>query len=153
MTWTVLPAYAGVIALERGAPGMWPAAYDVLIARVVREVATAFESFDPVPHWRGRASGALLRNAYADIGVTLAGEQALIWMALRADREFCIRAIRPDLRPSAVNWLAGASGRFDSVLTQLGCAPAYHLLPGTPAFTAFASHAATPAAPRLPLAA
>jgi hypothetical protein len=48
-------------------------------------------SFAPFHRWRGTAHRVLLRNPYADIGLTCLDGQAAVWIGERIDRDYRIR--------------------------------------------------------------
>ena len=50
---------------------------------ILTHACAAFPSFDPGKDWRGREDRILLRNCYADIGISAYGCIAAIWIAER----------------------------------------------------------------------
>ena len=79
-------------------------------------------SFDPVHGWRGCEHRVLLRNPYADIGITTFQGMASVWIAEREDRDFRIRCEWIDLSGDARRWLDGIAPAFDASCSWLGCA-------------------------------
>jgi len=80
-------------------------------------------SFDPVHRWRGSAGRVLLRNAFADIGITSEHGLAVIWIGERIDCDYRIRCEWTDASAAAQRWLAAIAPIFDAVTVRLGCTP------------------------------
>jgi hypothetical protein len=83
----------------------WHDEYRQLAAHIQTELGATFPSLDRVSRWRTATHHVLMRNSYADAGVSLGFGEAAIWMAIRDDREFRLRSIWRDLKPAAERWL------------------------------------------------
>lgn len=60
--------------------------YEYLVDEVVSSATTAFPSLEPFEGWRGREDRILLRNAFADCGISTYCGLAAIWLAQVAPR-------------------------------------------------------------------
>jgi len=105
------------------APDAWFTAYTGFVAEIRREVRRDMRSFDPIHRWRGCAGRVLLRNPYADIGITADHGLAVVWIGERIDRDYRIRCEWTDVSAAAQRWLAGIAPAFDAVAARLGCTP------------------------------
>ena len=103
------------------APEAWFAAYINFVSAIRREVRLDMRSFDPIHRWRGCASRVLLRNPYADIGVTTGDGLAAVWIGERIDRDYRIRCEWTDVSGAARRWLNAIAPTFDAVAARLGC--------------------------------
>ena len=103
------------------APEAWFAAYTEFVAEIRREVRFNMRSFDPIHRWRGCTSRVLLRNPYADIGITTGHGLAAVWIGERVDRDYHIRCEWTDVSGAARRWLTAIAPTFDSVAAHLGC--------------------------------
>jgi hypothetical protein len=56
--------------LDEGEDGDLDWAYECLVDEVIETATTAFPSLEPSQGWRGREDRILLRNAYADLGLS-----------------------------------------------------------------------------------
>jgi hypothetical protein len=66
-------------------------AYTAMVASIRTGMVREMRSFAPVHRWRGTAHRVLLRNPYADIGLTCLDGQAAVWIGERIDRDYRIR--------------------------------------------------------------
>ena len=107
--------------LRAVAPDTWFAAYTGFVAETQGEVRQDMRSFDPIHRWRGCAGRVLLRNPYADIGITIRGGLAAVWIGERVDRDYRIRCEWTDVSGAAQRWLAAIAPDFDAVALRLGC--------------------------------
>lgn len=98
----------------------WIDAYAALVAEIRREVRLDLGSFDPLHGWRGTAHRVILRNTYADIGITTGQGHAAIWLSERVDRVYRLRCEWIDLSADARRWLIDITPRFDAVALRLG---------------------------------
>jgi hypothetical protein len=105
------------------APEAWFAAYIDFVAAIRREVRLDLRSFDPIHRWRGCAGRVLLRNPYADIGITTDHGLAAVWIGERVDRDYRIRCEWTDVSGVARRWLTAVAPTFDAVAARLGCTP------------------------------
>lgn len=107
--------------LRTVAPDAWFAAYTRFVAEIRREVRRDMRSFDPIHRWRGCAGRVLLRNPYADIGISTDQGLAVVWIGELIDRDYRIRCEWTDVSGSAQRWLAAIAPVFDAVAARLGC--------------------------------
>ena len=98
--------------------------YKNLVDEVVDTMKSAFPSFEIFDGWRGREDRILLRNAFADCGISTYCGLAAIWLACRDDALFweadspCPRAVR------ARHWIAQVGPHFERLFGELkmvGC--------------------------------
>lgn len=114
-------ARAAIRELAEADPFSWARAYAMFVADIRREVRRELRSFDPVHGWRGTAHRVLLRNTYADIGITTWQGVATVWIASRDDPAFRLRGQWGDLSAEARRWLDSIAPVFDAVALRLGC--------------------------------
>jgi hypothetical protein len=105
------------------APDAWFAAYTGFVVEIRRAVRRDMRSFDPIHRWRGCDNRVLLRNPYADIGITTDQGLAVVWIGERIDRDYRIRCEWTDVSGAAQRWLAAIAPAFDAVAARLGCTP------------------------------
>ena len=108
-------AYVAFHALDAADEVTWASDHARLIEDVRVRARAAFPSFDPVDCWRDCNAQAILRNAFADIGVTTDDGLAAIWMARRTDRYFRLRCQWGDTGQAARAWLERSAARFAAV--------------------------------------
>jgi hypothetical protein len=65
----------------------------------------------------------LLRNPYADIGLTCLDGQAAVWIGERIDRDYRIRCEWSDVSGPARRWLTSIAPTFEASAARLGFAP------------------------------
>lgn len=103
-------------------PSTWARTYAGFVAEIRREFRQNMPSFDPAHGWRGCEHRVLLRNPYADIGITTSQGMASVWIAEREDPDFRIRCEWIDLLGDARRWLDTIAPGFDAISSRLGCA-------------------------------
>ena len=96
-------------------------AYECLCDEIRLSASAAFPSFDPVDGWRGREDRVLLRNAYADIGISAYGSIAAIWIAERDDPTYHDADARTCRSGRVRQWLTQVAPGFDALFAQLDC--------------------------------
>ena len=80
-------------------------AYECLVDEIIDTAKAAFPSFLRFDGWRGREDRILLRNAYADCGISTWCGLAAIWLAERDDAVLGGRCIQPtDGEGSTLAW-------------------------------------------------
>lgn len=85
---------------------------------------SAFPSFERCEAWRGREDRVLLRNSHADIGVSVYGSIAAIWIVERDDGAYWDRDMRTACAGRVRHWLRQVAPRFDRLfgeLERIGC--------------------------------
>lgn len=83
------------------------------------QVRAAFPSFDPVDCWRDREDRVLMRNTFADIGISTYCGIAAVWMAERCDRTYSCASEWGQTSALAQGWLGRAAPRFDALFARL----------------------------------
>ena len=81
----------------------------------------AFPSLHPHQGWRGREDRILLRNAFADFGISVYGGLVAVWIAERDDGAYWDAEWRTARSPRAQHWLSLISARFDALFGTLDC--------------------------------
>lgn len=101
----------------------WYPAYLDLVAAIRANMRRDMRSFDPIHRWRGTEHRVLLRNSYADIGLTCLVGEAAVWIGERIDRDYRIRCEWSDVSGPARRWLASIAPTFEAAADRLGFAP------------------------------
>jgi hypothetical protein len=104
-------------------PADWYPTYLDLVAAIRIEMREDMRSFDPIHRWRGTAHRALLRNPYADIGLTCLDGQAAVWIGERIDHDYRIHCEWSDVSRPARLWLSSIAPVFEAATARLGFAP------------------------------
>ncbi|MDE2171970.1 MAG: hypothetical protein KGJ57_21505 [Sphingomonadales bacterium] len=94
-----------------------------MVASIRNVMAREMPSFAPVHRWRGTAHRVLLRNPYADIGLTCFDGQAAVWIGERIDRYYRIRCEWSDVSGPARHWLAHIAPTFAACAERIGFTP------------------------------
>lgn len=96
-------------------------AFDWFVEDVVQRASDAFPSLYLYAGWRGREDRILLRNAYADLGISTLGDMVSIWIVERDDGGYhdCY-AERPRY-VRARHWLDQVTPSFDTLFGDLVC--------------------------------
>lgn len=94
-------------------------AYECLVDEIIDTVKTAFPSFERVDGWRGREDRILLRNAFADCGVSAWCGLAAIWLAERDDARYRDADFTHPRSARARHWLAQVGPRFEKLFGEL----------------------------------
>lgn len=105
--------------LDEGEDGDLDWAYECLVDEVIETAATAFPSLEPFQGWRGREDRILLRNAYADLGLSTWCGLAAIWLAERDDARYWEADLRQPRVARAKHWLDQVAPRFEQLLGEL----------------------------------
>lgn len=104
-------------------PAEWLWAYTAIVAAIRTDMVREMPSFDPIHRWRGTAHRVLLRNPYADIGLTCFDGQAAVWLGERIDRHYRIRCEWSDVSGPARHWLARIAPTFAACAERIGFTP------------------------------
>ena len=105
--------------LENGHEDDWEWEYECLVEEVIETARSTFPSLEPCDGWRGREDRILLRNAFADCGISTYCGLVAIWLAERDDSRYweadsyCPRSAR------ARRWLSQVEGRFEALFGEL----------------------------------
>ena len=116
-------AQAACHAMSGIPPADWLPAYLDLVAAIRSGMRQDMRSFDPIHRWHGTEHRVLLRNPYADIGLTCLDGQAAVWICERIDRDYRIRCEWSDVSGPARHWLASIAPTFEATACRLGFAP------------------------------
>ena len=99
----------------------WEFEYEWLCGDLVERVAAAFSSLAPHEGWRGREDRILMRNAFADFGVSVYGGLVAVWLAERDDGAYWDLEWRTARSPRAQRWLRQTAARFDALFGDYEC--------------------------------
>jgi hypothetical protein len=97
----------------------WDRGYECLVDDVVVTARALFPSLGPLDGWRGREDRILLRNAFADCGVSIYCGLAAIWLVERDDAQYWEADSRQARSGCARRWLAQVSDRFTKAFGDL----------------------------------
>ena len=98
--------------IENEARGDLDWQYECLVEDVVSTARQAFPSLLPHDGWRGREDRILLRNAYADCGISTYCGLAAIWLVERNDSFYWEADYDRPRTGRAQRWLDQVSGKF-----------------------------------------
>ena len=87
-------------------------AYECFVVEVIDTAKAAFPSFERFDGWRIREDRILLRNAFADCGISNYCGLAAIWLAERDDARYWEADFYMPRTARARHWLGQVSGRF-----------------------------------------
>lgn len=99
----------------------WDFEYEWLCEHLRERAAAAFPSLVPHGGWRGREDRILLRNAYADFGVSIYCGLVAVWIVERDDGAYWDADARTARSPRAQRWLAQIATRFDRLFGDYDC--------------------------------
>lgn len=97
----------------------WDWGYQCLVDDVVDTARALFPSLEPFDGWRGREDRILLRNAFADCGISTYCGLATIWLVERDDAQYWEADSRQARSGCARRWLAQVSDRFSKTFGNL----------------------------------
>jgi|CXWL01.1.fsa_nt_gi hypothetical protein len=89
--------------------------FECLVDRVIDDASRAFPSFYRCDMWRGREDHVLLRNAYADLGISCLGSMVAIWVVERNDGAYYYYDADRRRAGRARHWLARIAPRFEGL--------------------------------------
>ena len=90
----------------------WEWEFECLIEDIAATARGAFPSFEPYEGWRGREDRILLRNVYADFGISIYSGLAAIWIAERDDGRYWDQDVETPRSGRARHWLSLIEPRF-----------------------------------------
>lgn len=96
-------------------------AYAWLLDDLRERAGEAFPSLDYFSGWRGREDRILLRNAFADFGVSTYGSLVAVWIVERDDAAYGEADWRHPRSARAQHWLAQIAARFDALFGEYDC--------------------------------
>lgn len=97
----------------------WSQACECLVDDLVQTARALFPSLEPFDGWRGREDRILLRNAFADCGVSIYGGLAAIWLVERDDAFYREADYQQARSGRARRWLAQVSDKFTTAFGEL----------------------------------
>jgi hypothetical protein len=101
--------------------GDWDFEFEWLCEDLVERAWAAFPPLEPQQGWRGREDRILLRNAYADFGMSSYGSLVAVWIAEREDGPYWEGDWRHHRTGRARRWLAQIAPRFDALFGDNDC--------------------------------
>ena len=99
----------------------WEFEYEWLREDLRTRAAAAFPSLGFHDGWRGREDRILLRNTFADFGVSVYGGLVAVWIAERDDGTYWDAEWRTARSPRAQRWLNQIAPRFGVLLRDYDC--------------------------------
>jgi hypothetical protein len=108
-------------ALECEKDDDWEWVYEDLVEFVIHSVSDVFPSLESYDGWRGREDRILLRNAYADLGVSVYGSLAAIWLVARDDGRYWDGDMRCSRTGRTGRWIAQVKNRFLEMFSEYRC--------------------------------
>ena len=105
--------------LDEGEGGDVDWAYECLVDEIIDTAKATFPSFERFEGWRGREDCILLRNAFADCGISTYCGIAAIWLAERDDARYWEADFHNPRTARARHWLGQVSDRFIELFGEL----------------------------------
>lgn len=99
----------------------WEFEYEWLRDDLKERAADAFPSLVAHDGWRGREDRILMRNAFADFGVSIYGSLVAVWIVERDDGSYWDAEGRTARSPRAQRWLRQIAPRFDVLFGVYDC--------------------------------
>jgi hypothetical protein len=114
-------AIVAFTVIDVGCDDDWEFEYEWLRDDLRMRAARAFPSLCAHDGWRGREDRILMRNAYADFGVSVYGGLVAVWIAERDDGSYWDADWRTARSPRAQRWLQQIAPRFDALFGDYDC--------------------------------
>ena len=98
--------------------------YKCLVDEIIDTTKASFPSFEAFDGWRGREDRILLRNAFADCGISTYSGLAAIWIAPRDDALFWGADSSYPRAARARHWIGQVRPHFERLFGELkmvGC--------------------------------
>src|SRR5207249_1331201 len=89
--------------------------FECFVDQVIDDACAAFPSLYRCDAWRGREDHVLVRNAFADLGVSTLGAMVAIWIVERADSAYHDADYRHCRSGHAQQWLRVIAPRFEQM--------------------------------------
>lgn len=99
----------------------WEFEFEWLRDDLRERAVQAFPSLTSHDGWRGREDRILMRNAFADFGVSIDGGVVAVWIAERDDGGYWDVEWRTARLPRAQHWLEQIAKRFDCLFGDYDC--------------------------------
>lgn len=112
-------AQVAFLPLDTGEDDDFEWEYQCLIDDIRDTVRQVFPSFDAIDCWRGREDRVLMRNTFADIGISTYGGIAAVWLAERSDTSYAYAREWGRHSALAQGWISQAAPRFDRLFGTL----------------------------------
>lgn len=97
----------------------WEWEYECLVEEVIETARSVLPSLEPCDGWRGREDRILLRNAFADCGISTYCGLVAIWLAERDDSGYWEADAYHPRSGRAQCWLARVARRFEATFGEL----------------------------------
>ena len=105
--------------LENGHEDDWEWEYECLNEEVIETARCTFPSLEPCDGWRSREDRILLRNAFADCGISTYCGLVAIWLAERDDGGYWNADAYHSRSGRAQRWLSQVASRFEATFGEL----------------------------------
>jgi hypothetical protein len=102
-------------------PDAFDFAYEWFREDLCERAASAFPSLQPHDAWRRREDRILMRNTYADFGVSTYGGLVAVWIVERDDGAYWDVDWRIARCPRTRRWLSQIAPRFDALFGDYDC--------------------------------
>ncbi len=97
--------------------GEWE--YECLVDEIAVTARKAFPSLEPHEGWRGREDRILLRNAFADCGISTYCGLVAIWLTVRDDSRYWEADYFHPRSDRSKRWLEQVAPRFHALFSEL----------------------------------
>ncbi|MGX7894186.1 hypothetical protein [Tsuneonella sp. HG222] len=97
----------------------WEWEYEYLVEEIIETARSTFPSLEPCDGWRGREDRILLRNAFADCGISAYCGLVAIWLAERDDGGYWDADAYHPRSGRAQRWLSQVASRFEATFGEL----------------------------------
>lgn len=97
----------------------WEWGYECLVEEVTETARITFPSLEACNGWRGREDRILLRNAFADCGISTYCDLVAIWLAERDDGGYWDADAYHPRSGRAQRWLSQVASRFEAKFGEL----------------------------------
>jgi hypothetical protein len=95
--------------------------YEWFCDNAAERARAAFPSLGPHRGWRGREDRIVLRNDFADFGVSAYGGMIAVWIVERDDGQYSDADARTCRSARAKRWLRQIALRFDALFGDYEC--------------------------------
>ncbi|MEW4468492.1 hypothetical protein AB1K62_11735 [Parasphingorhabdus sp. JC815] len=99
----------------------WDFKYQVLVEDIMAQAREAFPSLEQFNGWRGREDRILLRNAFADFGISVYCGLCAIWIVARDDNHYWDSDSIVSLKGRTDQWLSQIERCFLTLFSQYRC--------------------------------
>lgn len=112
-------AQVAFLPLDTGEDDDFEWEYQSLVDDIRGTVRQVFPSFDAIDCWRGREDRVLMRNTFADIGISTYDGIAAVWLVERSDTRYGYAREWGSHSALAQGWISRAAPRFDRLFGKL----------------------------------